>query len=114
MVILSVLEIDLAIMCACMPIFWPMIEKSLGAIFVSFEVEIVEEHIDEHGLAYELEHRKGREGSIRSGSGVSIQELIRDEELGGGELGRQYSISKVNAIGVQTAVKGNPKPKWEI
>lgn len=38
--ILSCLEIDFAIMCASMPIFWPTVAASFGQIFVTNEVRV--------------------------------------------------------------------------
>ena len=117
MVILSCLEIDLAIICASMPIFWPIIEKSFAAILVSYEVEIVEERVDDHGLAYELEHL-GREGSMKS-SGTSTRELTHDEE-DGETVRKVYTVGPdplseaARAGGVKTDVRSKPKPKWEL
>jgi hypothetical protein len=121
MIVLSCLEIDLAIICASMPIFWPVIERSFAAIFVSYEVDVVEERIHEDfGLAYELEHTKSQsQGSIRSGSGTSMEGLTREEEDG-------IKIPKFSVGpdpldeetrgggGFQTNVEAKPKPKWEI
>ncbi|KAH7401563.1 hypothetical protein BKA66DRAFT_556005 [Pyrenochaeta sp. MPI-SDFR-AT-0127] len=115
-IILACLEIDLAIICASMPIFWPIIEKSLSAIFVSFEVEIVEEHIDDYGLAYELEHTEGRNGRIQSISGTSTQELSKEEE--GGMVAKRDCNMGFDTLNeepsVKTDIKSTPKPKWEL
>jgi len=120
MIVLSCLEIDLAIMCASMPIFWPMLEKSFAAIFVQYEVNVTEERIeDEYGLAYELEHSKSRrEGSIRSMSGTSVEGLTQKDERDVGKVPK-YSVGldplgdDVRA-GYQTHVQAKPKPNWEI
>jgi len=42
-IVLAALEIDLALICASLPVFWPVIEKSLGSIFVTYEVEVTRE-----------------------------------------------------------------------
>ena len=39
-IILSALEIDLAICCASMPIFWPVVLETWGRIFVETEVRV--------------------------------------------------------------------------
>jgi hypothetical protein len=118
-IILSCLEIDLAIICASMPIFWPVIQKSLSAIFVSHEIEVVETRIEDHGLAYELEHTKTRgQHSLRSSSGTSTHELTNDLEDGYKE---SYSVG-IDPLGVEaqsgqglhTEVRGQGKRKWEI
>jgi hypothetical protein len=119
MMILSCLEIHLAIMCASMPIFWPIIEKSFAAIFVQYEVNVTEERIDnEYGLAYELEHSKSRrDGSIRSMSGTSVEELTGKNEDAG--KAPKYSVG-LDPLGdearnvYQTSVQTKPKQKWEI
>lgn len=122
MIILSSIEIDLAITCASMPIFWPIIEQKFSAIFVSYEVQVVEERVDhnEYGLAYELEHTKRqREGITRSYSGTSIEGLTKEVE-GYGTVPK-YSIGAdplnndpKSGTGFQASVQSKPKPKWEI
>jgi len=119
MIILSCVEIDLAIICASMPIFWPIIEKSLAAIFVSYEVNVTEERIyDDYGLAYELEHQKSRrEGSVRSISGTSEEGLTREDNTG--TKAPKYSVG-IDPLGeesntrFQASVQSKPKPNWEI
>ncbi|KAJ4365122.1 hypothetical protein N0V83_008740 [Neocucurbitaria cava] len=119
MIIASCLEIDLAIICASMPIFWPMIEKSLAAIFVSYELEIVEERVDDQGLVYEMEHMGGREGSLKS-SGTSTQELTNEEDEEGGAVRRVYTVGpdplndEARAGGFKADVRSKPKPKWAL
>ncbi|CAO2658584.1 Nn.00g063070.m01.CDS01 [Neocucurbitaria sp. VM-36] len=119
MIILSCLEIDLAIVCASMPIFWPIIEKSLAAIFVSYELEVVEERVDDHGLVYELEHMEGRENSLKS-SGTSTQELTNEEDEEGGLVGKVYTVGpdplseEARTVGLKTDVRSKPKPRWEL
>lgn len=118
-IILSCLEIDLAIICASMPIFWPVIQKSLSAIFVSHEIEVVETRIEEHGLAYELEHTKTRgHHSLRSSSGTSTHELTNDLEDGYKE---PYSVGidplgqeAQSGAGLQTNINSEPRRRWDI
>ncbi|KAF2849048.1 hypothetical protein T440DRAFT_453542 [Plenodomus tracheiphilus IPT5] len=119
MIILSCLEIDLAIICASMPIFWPVLEKSLSAIFVSYEVQIVEERVgDDYGLAYELEHRKTADGSVKS-SGTSTHELTEDGH-NDGDMRREYTVGfdplseEAKSQGLTTEVQSQPKAKWQI
>ena len=40
---LAIVEICLALVCAALPIFWPVFENSWGKIFVTYEVEIKRE-----------------------------------------------------------------------
>ncbi|KAL5120583.1 hypothetical protein ACEQ8H_001602 [Pleosporales sp. CAS-2024a] len=120
-IILSCLEIDLAIICASMPIFWPVIEKSFAAIFVSYEVDVTEERVqDDFGLAYELEHTKSAgQQSLRSISGTSMEELTgtRKEEVKPPKftVGPDPLDEDAQAAGgFQASVKTEPKPKWDI
>ncbi|KAG9190525.1 hypothetical protein G6011_08613 [Alternaria panax] len=120
LIILSCLEIDLAIICASMPIFWPIIEKSLSAIFVSYEVQVVEERVDDYGLTYELEHMKGDEKacSIKS-NGTSTQELTNEDEeshprrqaftVGFDPLNEEQKCN-----GLSTNVQSKAQPKWQL
>ncbi|EFQ34621.1 hypothetical protein CGRA01v4_14058 [Colletotrichum graminicola] len=45
---LAILEIDVAAICASLPVFWPVLQISMGAIFVTREVEITTETVDTH------------------------------------------------------------------
>jgi hypothetical protein len=120
MIVLSCLEIDFAIICASMPIFWPIIERSLAAIFVSYEVDVTEERVhDGYGLAYELEHTKSAgQSSLRSCSGTSMEGLTRDEDT---NKAPKFSVGpdpldeeSKRETTFQTSVRTQPKPKWEI
>jgi hypothetical protein len=121
MIVLSCLEIDLAIICASMPIFWPIIEKSLAGIFVSREVDVTEERVeDDYGLAYELEHTKSAgQQSLRSVSGTSMEGLTKEEDA---NKGPKFSVGpdpldegdSRGGVGFQASVETRPKPKWEI
>lgn len=131
-ILLSCIEIDLAIMCASMPIFWPILEKSISAIFITREIHVTEHRrIDEHGLAFELEHTtrlkgdgEGREGSIKSDSGHSRESLTRGQSTAA-ELDvhykDQYVVAQVDPFASQNELAGNEvevetmaKPKWRI
>lgn len=53
--LLSVAEVTLASICASIPIFWPALSYSLGAIFVTKEVEVTHGDRDENGSRPESE-----------------------------------------------------------
>ncbi|KAL0934027.1 uncharacterized protein CTRU02_210826 [Colletotrichum truncatum] len=38
--VLAILEIDVAAICACLPVFWPILKFSMGNIFVTHEVKV--------------------------------------------------------------------------
>jgi hypothetical protein len=117
-------EIDLAIICTSVPIFWPAISDSLAAIFVSFEVKITEQRMnDEFGPTYRLEDVKSNEAaSPRSSSAASTNDLMNDHEGvdARGPL-QNYSIGidplgseAQSGNGLETHIKSLPKPKWEL
>jgi hypothetical protein len=124
MIILSAVEVNLAIICASTPIFWPMIETQFAAIFVSYEVNVTEERIgDDYGLAYELEHTKhGRQGSMKSSGGTSIEGLTNENGCDD-EQGKipKYSVG-IDPLGddarygngFQARVQTQPKDNWVI
>lgn len=102
-----------------MPIFWPVFQKSFAAIFVQHEIQVEETRVDDHGLAYELEHTKSRgQQSLRSESGTSTYELTSDPEdtykepvsVGVDPLGAEA----MSGQGLSTNIESEPKRRWEI
>lgn len=100
-----------------MPIFWPVLQKSLAAIFVSYEVHITEDRLENHGLAYELEHAYSRRKySLKSSDGTSIEELAEGEEnIETREL-YPMGVDPFETRGPKVDIKSQPKaePKWVI
>ncbi|KXH60897.1 hypothetical protein CSAL01_06384 [Colletotrichum salicis] len=43
---LSILEIDMAAICASLPVFWPVLQNSMGMIFVTHEVKVTTETVE--------------------------------------------------------------------
>ncbi|KAF2260098.1 hypothetical protein CC78DRAFT_571419 [Lojkania enalia] len=132
-VILSCLEINLAIICASMPIFWPVFEKSLAHIFVTREVHIMEhQRLDDRGAEYELERFNSYTGSklergesIKSSSGASEtlkRERTTDDPDPFAHYKDRFVIELVDPLaggntkspGVETKIKGPPRSKWKI
>jgi len=117
-IVLACLEVSLAIICASMPIFWPIIEHSFTSIFVKFEVEMVEERVsDDYGLAYELEHRITSDPSFKS-SGTSTHELTEEGNEEGG-LRNDYMHGfdlrePAKTQGLTTEIQSLPNPRWEL
>ncbi|KAF1934771.1 hypothetical protein EJ02DRAFT_439661 [Clathrospora elynae] len=120
-IVLSCLEVDLAIICASMPIFWPIIERSFVAIFVSYEVKVVEERVSDCGLMHELEHMKTRDrgGSVKS-NGTSTRELTNDEEEIGQSRKCPYTVGfdpldeEAKTAGLKTEIQSKPREKWQL
>lgn len=110
-----------------MPIFWPVIEKSLSAIFVTQEVTVVAE---DRGLAYELERRGDlhRQASVKSDSANSRESLTRKATTEGlnDHYNDHYVLAHVDPLatdsimgmggGVETNVDSTRQasPKWRI
>lgn len=71
--IMSSLEIDFAIICASIPIFWPLITAALPQIFVTHEVRVTHHQRlpDNTNTEYELR----RSYSCKSGGGDSQENL---------------------------------------
>lgn len=105
-----------------MPIFWPVLEKSLAQIFVTSEVRISSEHrhIEEAGKGYEL---KERTRSMQSDSGNSRESLTREptnvepyanyREHYAVAQGDPFALDNLGPS-VETEVASKPKPKWAI
>ncbi|KAH8648446.1 hypothetical protein BX600DRAFT_517833 [Xylariales sp. PMI_506] len=93
MVILSAAEVDLASVCASVPVFWPVLTDSLGEIFVTKEVQIIYE---DQADTFEL-HRS------RS-TATSVQDLATDRRsLDHTTIGRYaHSESKASHPNLKT------------
>ncbi|KAF2677194.1 hypothetical protein K458DRAFT_481444 [Lentithecium fluviatile CBS 122367] len=128
-ILLSCLEIDLAITCASMPVFWPHFEKSVSAIFVTHEVHVTEHRrLDDTDHELELVHSNScslrRKASGKSESGNSRETLNRTE--GGTEQAGYYQDAYVAAqvvpmekpglggMGLETNVDSEKPPKWNL
>ncbi|KAI1866132.1 uncharacterized protein JN550_007821 [Neoarthrinium moseri] len=81
-IILAVLEVDMAAICASIPIFWPALEARWGSIFITQEIKITREErfIDDEDDRMSL-HPNSRS---RTGSDV---ELKRTESMQSGSKG---------------------------
>ncbi|KAF2844654.1 hypothetical protein T440DRAFT_314210 [Plenodomus tracheiphilus IPT5] len=79
--IISCLEIDFAIMCASMPIFWPTVVASLGQIFVTNEVRVTHHQrlVDNSGDNFEMD----RSHSLKSNTSTQGLTCIGTLEANG-------------------------------
>lgn len=123
-IILSCLEIDLAIICASMPVFWPVLEAKISQIFVIREVRVsIERRMEEErGLEYELQHGRSIK-RFRSSSGNSEEALTTENTS---DLDKHYNdqyvvaqvdpLAEENAPGArtETEIQSKPKPKWRL
>ena len=85
--IFSSLEIDFAITCASIPIFWPLITSALPQIFVTKEVRVTHhQRLPDHNAAYEMKRTYSKK-SVGGDSQENLQTdysdpLIRDHVTG--------------------------------
>lgn len=111
--IISCLEVDFAIMCASMPIFWPVIVASLAQIFVTREVRVTshQQLPEDGGLDFEM----GRpNSSLKSSS--SQEGLTRVQELSKTDYSDQlivdYVTGKVPESGTVAVGRTKSKREW--
>ncbi|KAH7025128.1 uncharacterized protein B0I36DRAFT_250640 [Microdochium trichocladiopsis] len=101
-VLLAILEIDCAAICASLPIFWPQISKHWGEIVVVKEVKVTREtrtfDEDESALTRNYLGRMGSEGSMDDVGGGKVKDL---EGGGTGMHGRTKSRSSSKGNGTQ-------------
>jgi hypothetical protein len=103
-----------------MPIFWPIVERSFAAIFVSYEVQVVEERVDDYGLSYELEHKNTNDRASIKSSGTSTRELTHQDEDHNGKK-PQFSVGcdPLNEEQKNAGFSSNIEtlaapPKWQL
>jgi hypothetical protein len=91
--ILATIEVDIATVCASVPVFWPVLRDSVSErIFVTKEVQIIHEEADGTGDEVELRPRAGT-GS-RNNTGLTFLEDA-DHEKG---FETQVSVQPHNGI----------------
>ncbi|KAH8195301.1 hypothetical protein TruAng_010524 [Truncatella angustata] len=83
-VLLATLEVDIATICASVPVFWPVLTSKLDKIFVTKEIQIERAHrfstIDDE---YELQRQTSGEGGFGAHSrGTSQSSLHRADSKG--------------------------------
>ncbi|KAH7398178.1 hypothetical protein BKA66DRAFT_407290 [Pyrenochaeta sp. MPI-SDFR-AT-0127] len=76
--IISCLEVDFAIMCASMPIFWPAVVASWSQIFVTKEVHVTHhQRLDNNSADY---FEMNRQNSLRSTASTEGLTKVRSQE----------------------------------
>lgn len=88
--IFASLEVDFAIICASIPIFWPIIVDSLPQIFVTQEVRVTHHQRlpDSGNMEYELEMMKNHGGD-------SQENLTKIEEHAKTDYNDQFVVDHV-------------------
>ncbi|KAH8753870.1 hypothetical protein F5883DRAFT_688902 [Diaporthe sp. PMI_573] len=118
-IVLSSMEVDLAAICASLPVFWPVIQKSIGSvIIVTHEVKITREQRrtgdESAGQAgndnVELRRQQSEEVLLEDGNALPIQmnrfsfgsgDCYRNSFTSKQQRGPDASFGKVTSTGVQ-------------
>lgn len=61
-IVLAAVEVDMAIVCASVPVFWPALREGWGKIFVTKEVEV--SHADRRDSTEGMELRSSRSSEL--------------------------------------------------
>ncbi|KAF1966066.1 hypothetical protein BU23DRAFT_603768 [Bimuria novae-zelandiae CBS 107.79] len=108
--IMAALEIDFAIICASIPIFWPVIVASLPQIFVTQEVRVT--HHERLPDGAHMEYELGRTYSVKSNGGDSQENLTKIEGHAKTDYTDQLVVDHVTGkIKSNTEVVGYQKKK---
>lgn len=92
-IILAVLEINCASICASVPVFWPVLSKHFGQIFVTKEVEV------RHEDRLDIEHTWS-ETELRSVPSLTSKELHYHDAF---VMGRVDPLRMYDSAGVAQA-----------
>ncbi|KAK6206560.1 hypothetical protein LQW54_007630 [Pestalotiopsis sp. IQ-011] len=111
-IMLAVLEVDCAAICASIPIFWPVLEARWGTIFITQEIKIT--HEERHREAEEEEEaaaigrgdyhssysssKKSSHNHYRSASEVELKRSESDRSLGGTHYNDMFVMHSVDPL----------------
>ncbi|KAJ1329264.1 hypothetical protein MN608_05997 [Microdochium nivale] len=81
-IVLAVVEVDMASMCASIPVFWPVLQEGWGRIFVTHEIEVVHESRISGETQYgdfvrDSKSLHTRQGSNSSAKFVDIAKMVQ-------------------------------------
>ena len=96
-IVLAAIEVDASMICACVPVFWPVLDRGfLGNIFVTKEVKITRESLD--GFELHAGHsRAGSEASLR-GTGGDLERIRSKPGEKGGHYENDYVKGQVDPL----------------
>jgi len=112
-VLLAVLEVDAASICASVPVFWPVLTQQLGKIFVTKEFAVVHEERYDLDTVHSPTSRTGSEAELHSDlrsqpSKLSAKETHYDDAF----VMRQVDpLAQTHTSAVEGGSK-NPKRSW--
>jgi hypothetical protein len=91
-IILAVLEVDCAAICASIPIFWPVLEAKWGTIFITQEIKITREdrYLDDE------DHASSHHG--RTGSEVELKRAESNHSTGGTNYNDMFVMRSVDPL----------------
>ncbi|KAH9898802.1 hypothetical protein F4778DRAFT_771802 [Xylariomycetidae sp. FL2044] len=101
-IILAALEVDLASICASIPIFWPVIKENFNKIFVTQEVHITHQHRRLSGGEDQIELQTSDSHHSRVDSDVSLNAISSSMSKTAPELHYQdkYVMNSVIPLGI--------------
>lgn len=119
-IILAVLEVDSASICASVPVFWPVLSKQLGKIFVTREFAVTrEDRLDYETINSPRTIRSnfGSEVELQSEKGTAASRLGKPGAKDG-HYDDAFIMSQVNPLAktshaaVEGGRKDRPKRNW--
>lgn len=97
-IVLSCMEVDIAAICASLPVFWPVIQKSIGSvIIVTHEVKITREQRltgDGSNQGVELRRQRSEEVLLEDEDGDALPIQMNRSSFGSGDYYRNSFTSK--------------------
>ncbi|KAI0136766.1 hypothetical protein BJ170DRAFT_710803 [Xylariales sp. AK1849] len=104
--ILGMIEINAASICACVPVFWPVLTARIDHIFVTQEIKITRERRFSAEGDDEIELHDNKTGSLHSQSGsITSQSQMHLTKSGKeGHYMDDYSMEHVNPLRSKTTV----------
>jgi hypothetical protein len=118
-IILAVLEVDCASICASVPVFWPVLQQQIGKIFVTKEFAVV--HEDRYDLETQLSSPRsphsradsdiGLRGLRTQTSKLSAKETHYDDAF---VMSQVDPLSSTMSAAAESRAREKPKRKWLI
>lgn len=122
-IMLAVLEVDFAAICASIPIFWPVLEERWGSIFITQEIKITHEerYFHEDDVERFSSHTASRDGG---GSEIELKRSESGQSHGSTNYNDMFVMRSVDPLRsptygdsrsaaiVESAASSNTGKKW--
>ncbi|OLN97953.1 hypothetical protein CCHL11_02548 [Colletotrichum chlorophyti] len=90
---LAILEIDIAAICASLPVFWPVLQSGMGSIFVTHEVAITTETLECPRCSEDLEMAGGSLSCSQPSTTLETDALVEPQIFGAYMMGKTTSAA---------------------